>query len=85
MGADQTYNDIKLAEWLDDVGAMRLWTNSALKGFTLQGWNVRGFVVIVQKFDAGGWDVYMPVTASNNINATLRSLEAQIRELQAGR
>lgn len=75
--------DLKLVEWLDDQAAQRLWTNGSLRSFTLEAWNVRGIVVIIQRFEKGGWDVYMPVTSSNEIAVTLRAIEQQLNALKS--
>lgn len=73
----------RLREFLADNAATSMWQRATHNG-SIECFLVGRTIVLVQVFGPtthpGGWDVFVPVSSSPNVDETLTALQARVRE-----
>jgi len=66
-----------LDDWLEKHGARRLWTleQPRFHRFTVACYDVGNAVALVQRWDDGGWEIFVPASLENNVEAAFRGAE----------
>lgn len=75
----------KLDEWMAAQNGKNIRHEELKNGDCLDWIVINGRVLILQSFaNDNGWDIYVPATDSNSVDATLKALEIRLAPSKAG-
>lgn len=72
-----------IAKFYNEYNAKRLWVIDGIQNTSVEemaAFVIKGRVVILQKYREGGWEVYAPVSDSNDVETTLQELEKRLSD-----
>lgn len=76
MSPSRTISLNALDTWIDRAGARIQWeTKGPMKGSTIAMYFVNGRTLFIHRYADGGWDIYLPASAKNNVVATLEAAD----------
>lgn len=79
----QVNRNESLNHWLSQNDATPLTDCAGPNGSVLTWYSIKGHTIIVQRYYGGdGWEIYMPTTTSNEIQAAFDAVAAKIAEFE---